>query len=221
MPTTVPEDESGSLLARALADVAEPIEDEAVTAKLLDAAAEQFRRIGIRRTTMEEVAKRAGVARITVYRRFANKDALVEQVVRREFRRYFDQFVLDIADAADAAERVEIGFASAMRTIRGNPLIGGLLTVETDSLVHSIVGDGGRTVATIARFVAGQLRREQRAGNVPAEVEVDLVAELMVRTSTSFLVTPSEVVDIDDEAQLRALARLFLVPLIQPTGRLE
>lgn len=219
MRATVPEGESGSLLARALADVAEPVEDEAVTAKVLDAAAEQFRQIGIRRTTMEEVAKRAGVARITVYRRFANKDALVEQVVRREFRRYFDQFVLDIADAADAAERVEIGFASAMRAIRGNPLIGGLLAVETDSLVHSILGDGGRTVATIARFVAGQLRREQRAGNVPAEVEVDLVAELMVRTSTSFLVTPSEVVDIDDEAQLRALARLFLVPLIDPTSR--
>src|SRR5918995_449819 len=113
MRATVPEGESGSMLARALADVAEPIEDEAVTAKLLDAAAEQFRQIGIRRTTMEEVANRAGVARITVYRRFANKDALVEQVVRREFRRYFDQFVLDIADAADAAERVEIGFASA------------------------------------------------------------------------------------------------------------
>lgn len=219
MRTTVPEGESGSMLARALADVAEPIEDEAVTAKLLDAAAEQFRQIGIRRTTMEEVANRAGVARITVYRRFANKDALVEQVVRREFRRYFDQFVLDIAGAADAAERVEIGFASAMRAIRGNPLIGGLLTVETDSLVHSIVGDGGRTVTTIARFVAGQLRREQRAGNVPAEIDVDLVAELMVRTSTSFLVTPSEVVDIDDETQLRGLARLFLVPLIDPGSR--
>lgn len=219
MPTTIPEDEPGSLLARALADVAEPVEDEAVTAKLLDAAAEQCRRIGIRRTTMEEVAKRAGVARITVYRRFTSKDALVEQVVRREFRRYFDQFVLDVAGAADAAERVEIGFASAMRAIRGNPLIGGLLTVETDSMVHSIVGDGGRTMATVARFVAGQLRREQRAGNVPDEVEVDLVAELMVRTSTSFLVTPSEVVDLDDEAQLRALARLFLVPLIEPGGR--
>ena len=214
MPATAPEDESGSLLARALADVAEPIEDEAVTAKVLDAAAEQFRRVGIRRTTMEEVAKSAGVARITLYRRFANKDALVEQVVRREFRRYFDQFLIDVADAADAAERVEIGFASAMRAIRGNPLIGGLLTVESESMVHSIVGDGGRTLTTIAGFVAGQLRREQRAGNVPAEVDVDLVAELMVRTSTSFLVTPSQVVDIDDEAQLRALARLFLVPLI-------
>ncbi|TQL69819.1 TetR family transcriptional regulator [Nocardioides albertanoniae] len=219
MHTTAPEDEPGSLFARALADVAEPIEDEAVTAKLLDAASEQFRQVGIKRTTMDGVAKRAGVSRITIYRRFANKDDLVQQVVRREFRAYFDQFVNDIADAADAAERVEIGFASAMRATRGNPLIGGLLALETDSLVHSIVGDGGRTLATIAGFVAGQLRREQRAGNVPADVDADLVAELMVRTSTSFLVTPSTVVDIDDDEQLRALARLLLVPLIDPGAR--
>ena len=69
-----------------------PRNDE-VTERLLDAAPDQFCRMGIRRSTMEDVARRAGVSRITAYRRFATKDALVEQVVRREFRRYFGMSV--------------------------------------------------------------------------------------------------------------------------------
>ena len=66
------------------------------------------------------------------------------------------------------------------------------------------------------RFVAGQLRREQQAGNVSADVDVELVAELMTRVSASFLFTPSHVVDLDDDEQVRALARQFLVPMLMP-----
>ncbi|SFI69684.1 DNA-binding transcriptional regulator, AcrR family [Amycolatopsis regifaucium] len=172
--------------------------------------------MGIRRSTMEDVARRAGVSRITAYRRFATKDALVEQVVRREFRRYFDQFLIDIQDAESAADRVVLGFASALRAIRHNPLIGGLMTVEPDVLVPSMVSDGGHTLATVQRFVAGQLRREQHAGHVSEDVDVELVAELMTRVSASFLVTPSHVIDLDDDEQVREVARRFLVPMLRP-----
>ncbi|HEX6351784.1 helix-turn-helix domain-containing protein [Actinophytocola sp.] len=195
----------------------EPADDaDEVTTRVLDGAYEQFCRMGIRRSTMEDVARRAGVSRITVYRRFATKDALVEQVVRREFRRYFDQFVLDIQEARTAADRVVAGFVSALRAIRHNPLIGGLLTVEPDVLVPAMIRDGGRTLAAVQRFVAHQLRREQRAGHVSSEVDVELVAELMARVCSSFLLTPSQVVDLDDDEQVRAVARKFLVPMLEP-----
>jgi len=68
----------------------------------------------------------------------------------------------------------------------------------------------------VQRFVAGQLRREQQAGNISGEVDVELVAEVMTRLSSSFLVTPSHVVDLDDDEQLRAVARRFLVPMLEP-----
>ncbi|NED55655.1 TetR/AcrR family transcriptional regulator, partial [Micromonospora aurantiaca] len=84
------------------------------------------------------------VSRITVYRRFATKDALVEHVVRREFRRYFDQFLLDIGQAETAADRVVLGFVSSLRAIRRNPLIGGLIATEPDLVVPSMISDGGR-----------------------------------------------------------------------------
>lgn len=207
---------SESLLERAFAEAFERADDtDEITTRVLDGAYEQFCRMGIRRSTMEDVARRAGVSRITVYRRFATKDALVEQVVRREFRRYFDKFLVDIKQAKTVADRVVLGFVSSLQAIRRNPLIGGLLAVEADVLVPSMIGDGGQTLATVRRFVAGQLRREQHAGNVSAEVDVDLVAELMARVSTSFLITPVGVVDLDDDQQVRALARQFLVPMLE------
>jgi len=210
---------SDSLLELAFADAVERADyDDEITRRLLDAAHDQFRRFGIRRSTMEDVARRAGVARITAYRRFTTKDALVEHVVRREFRRYFDQFLIDIKQAETVADRVVLGFVSALQAIRSNPLIGGLMAAEPDLVVPSMIGDDGRTLATVQRFIAGQLRREQEAGNVSGDVDVELVAEMMTRVCTSFLVTPSLVVDLDDEEHLRMIARQFLVPMLEPPG---
>lgn len=206
-----------SLLERAFAEAVEQVdENDEITGRLLDAAYEQFCRLGIRRSTMEEVARRAGVSRITAYRRFTTKDALIEQVVRREFRRYFNQFLIDIQGAETLADRVVLGFVSSLRAIRRNPLIGGLMATEPELIVPSMVSDGGRTLATVRAFVAGQLRHEQQAGNLSADVDVELVAEMMTRISTSFLISPSQVIDLDDEERLSAVARQFLVPMLDP-----
>jgi AcrR family transcriptional regulator len=206
-----------SLLERVFAGTVEGADDgDETTDRILDGAYEQFSRMGIQRSTMEDVARRSGVSRITVYRRFATKDALVQQVVLRELRRYFDQFLADIRQGATAADRVVLGFVSSLRAIRGNRLIGGLMETEPEVLVPSMVGDEGRTLAAVRQFVAGQLRREQDRGEVSADVDVDLVAEIMVRLSNSFLVTPSEVVDLDDDAEVAAVARRFLVPMLDP-----
>ncbi|MEU4689656.1 TetR/AcrR family transcriptional regulator [Actinoplanes sp. NPDC023714] len=212
---------SGSLLGRAIAEAfadtgAGPpdLPDDEVTTRLLDTAYQHFCRMGIRRSTMEEVARRAGVSRVTAYRRFATKDALVKHVIRREFRHYFDQFLIEVQQGATAADRVSIGFAGSLQAIRNNPLIGGLMATEPDVLIPSIVGDGGLLLGTVQRFVAGQLRREQLAGTIAAGVDVELVAELMTRLCSSFLVTPSFVVDLDDVDALRTVARRFLAPML-------
>jgi TetR/AcrR family transcriptional regulator, repressor for uid operon len=212
--------ESGpdSLLAGALTAAAAGIVDEhdTTSSRILDAAFELFCHMGIARSTMEDVARRAGVSRITVYRRFATKSVLVDQLIRREIRRYFDQFRRDIEHAHTAADRVVLGFVSSLRAFRRNPLIGGLMAADPNALIPSTIGDGGRTLATVREFVAGQLRREQDAGNVAPTVNVDIVAELMVRVCSSFLVIPSHIVDLDDEEQLGDVARQFLVPMLEP-----
>jgi len=184
--------------------------------RLLDAAYEQFCRMGIQRSSMEDVARRAGLSRITLYRRFATKDELVEQVMLREFRRYFDRFLVDIQQAESAADRVVLGFVSSLRAIRGNPMIGGLISAEPNLVAGSMIGDDGLMLATVRQFLAAQLRQEQRAGNVSSDLDTDLVAEMMVRISASFLAIPSHVIDLDSDDELAAIAWQFLVPMLDP-----
>ena len=60
-----------------------PGADPATTA-ILDAAVVEFEQHGFRRVALDDVARRAGVSRTTIYRRFANRDDLVAAVVERE-----------------------------------------------------------------------------------------------------------------------------------------
>ena len=53
------------------------------TEAILDAPVVEFERHGLRRVALEDVARRAGVSRTTIYRRFAGKDELIAAVVAR------------------------------------------------------------------------------------------------------------------------------------------
>lgn len=187
---------------------------EEITARILQAASDLFARRGVQRPTMEEVARAAGYSRITVYRRFAAKDALIEEVIRWEFRQYFQQFTEDVKAAATVEERVVVGFVSSLKSMRANSVIGGILAADPSMAVPSVIGEHGSTLGIVSRFLAGRLRHEQEAGQVDPNLDVDLVAEMMARISASFLVTPSRVVDLDDDAQLAEIARDFLVPML-------
>ena len=202
-----------SLIERAFVAAVDAVDLDR-NAEILDAALELFSRQGVARTTMDDVARRAGTSRITVYRRMESKDALVEQVVLREFRRYFDQFREDVGRARTAEERVVVGFVSSLRAIRQHPLIAGLLAADRDLVGPSVLGHDGRTLAMVSHFLAAQLRHEQQAGHVAEHVDVDLVAEMMVRMSASFLLTPSQRIDVEDDEQLARLARAFIVPML-------
>lgn len=89
--------------------------------RILDAALEQFTVFGLRRSSMDDVAKRAGVSRVTVYRRFGTKDALVEQTLLRENSRFFQRLDQAVAALPTMEERVVEGFVVALRHTRAHP----------------------------------------------------------------------------------------------------
>lgn len=163
---------------------------------------------------MDEVARRAKAARITVYRKFETKDALVNEVMLREFQHYFDRFSTEVRGCETVAERVEVAFVSSVRAFAENPLLVNLLENERDSVVGSLIGRDGQMIATVRRFVAGRLAAEQGAGQLHAGHDVDLLAEMLVRVCASYLTIPTDLVDLADADALREIARQFLVPML-------
>lgn len=189
-------------------------EVDGTLATILDAAYEQFAAVGISSTSMENVARRAGVSRVTVYRHVANRDALVELVLRREFQRYVARYLEQVQSAETAEERIVEGYLSSMLALRTNPLLSGLLDVELDSLVSSMAESAPQVVGMARMFIAHQLRTEQANGEIDASVEVDVVADVLVRVAVSYVLIPSDVVDLDDDAAARAMVRSFVLPLL-------
>ena len=77
--------------------------------RILDAALTEAAAVGLQRITVEDVVRRAGVSRMTAYRRYPRRDDLVEALVRRETQR----FLAAVADAIDSVEDPNEGVAEA------------------------------------------------------------------------------------------------------------
>ncbi|ORB17746.1 TetR/AcrR family transcriptional regulator [Mycobacterium noviomagense] len=86
---------------------------------LLDAAQACFDANGLSATTMEDIARQAGVSRATVYRYFASREAVVSGVILRATERYLERVRTRIAGQPDLGsavlEFVEVTVRAATR----------------------------------------------------------------------------------------------------------
>ncbi|MFD7708533.1 TetR family transcriptional regulator [Streptomyces sp. NPDC059785] len=199
-----------SLLARA---IARPETEEKLARRILDAALEQFTTFGLRRSSVDDVAKRAGVSRVTVYRRFQTKDGLVEACLLREGSRFFQKLDSAVASLPTMEDRVVEGFVVVLRYTRAHPLFGGLLRLEPEVVLPYLTVQGGPALAAATDYLAAHLSRAQQTEGRPGS-DCRPVAELMVRVAVSFLLNPASSIELDDEAQARAFARRYLAPLL-------
>lgn len=70
---------------------------------LLETAERLFYAEGFHATGVDRVVGEAGVARMTLYNHFASKEALVEAVLERRYRRYLEALSGAVAEAAPGA----------------------------------------------------------------------------------------------------------------------
>jgi AcrR family transcriptional regulator len=190
------------------------------TQRILDAALTLFGEFGLRRTTMEDVGKRAGLSRVTVWRRFDSKNRLVEAVIFREVRRFFGVCNAAIAPLPSFEDRVVEGFVVSLRFARDSSLLGRLLDLEPETLLPFLTVNGGPILATARSFLAGQFRQAQKAGEAP-KFDADAVAETVVRLVFSFVLTTDSCIRLDDERAMRAYARDHIVPLVTRSAAAE
>ncbi len=172
---------------------------------LLVAAARRFVAGGIRRTTMEDIAREARAGKATLYRHFANKDAVIDALLEREGAR-FERQLRAAADAEEgAADRIEAAFLVGVRFFVDHPVMTRGRDEEPGILLPRITANAGPVVrrglelftTLIADGVAtGELRK----------VDPPAAAEVIVRLILSYFSFPPMHVEVHDPAAARTFA---------------
>jgi AcrR family transcriptional regulator len=197
--------------------LAEPTTDS-VGESIVDAALEEFLAYGLRRTNVDAVARRAGVSRATLYRRFKDKDALVQAVLVRECRRFFGSIAAAVAGVSTVEDRLVEGFVVGVRYARADRLLNRLLASDPEALLPYLTTNGALVVAAARDFLVRQGGSDAPPPPPPPTPHPPPpagVAELFVRLAISFTLMPESAIPLGTDAEVRAFARAYLAPLMR------
>jgi AcrR family transcriptional regulator len=188
-----------------------------ITIRILAATLEQAELVGIRRTTMEDVARRSGVGRATLYRRFPTKAALIDAVVLAEARRYLDGSAQARSHATTFEDRMVYSTVFSVTFMREHTLLKKLLRTEPETILPSLTVDAGAIIDYATEHSAALLRTELY-GTTPTtpaqERHLRTVAELHTRLTLSFIVSPHTSINLSTIDDTRAYVRKYLMPMI-------
>ena len=175
--------------------------------RILDAALQEAAAVGLQRITVEEVVRRAGVSRMTAYRRYPRRGDLVEALVRRETQR----FLAAVADAIDAVddphEGVAEAFIAAVRFARDHPMLR-----RAGQLEPAPIADSVELLTMGSAFIANYIHGE--APGIPSQ-QVRWVADVFARLFLTYILMPPADPNFGDDAELRRFAHEVLTPMVE------
>jgi AcrR family transcriptional regulator len=138
--------------------------------QILDAARATVLDFGVRRTTVSEVARRAGLSRMTVYRRYPDGAELMRALMTREFGGVLTRARLESNGAGTGRERLVGACIRTVELLMTHPLMLRLLELDPEMLLPYLTERLGRFQqlardATGEAIAAGQADGSIRAGD--------------------------------------------------------
>lgn len=195
------------VVSAALLHSHEPAATDKTTERLLDAAVAEAAGVGLNRLTVEDVVKRAGVSRMTAYRRFPRRDDLVDALVQRETTRFLDAVAAGIAAAEDPGDGVVEAFVAAVRFCRAHPMLR-----RAPHLAPATSAETAALLPTGTDFIAHHIH----AGRpTPVSREIRWVADVFARLFLTFISVPPIDPDFDDDNAVRLYAAEILTPMVR------
>lgn len=183
--------------------------------RILEAAEQEFSTHGLARTSLDAIAKTAGVGRATLFRRFINRDALLRAVVMREAKRFIAEFDAVVSAVEEADERFVTGVVTAARMLTGDSLLRRLLATDPELVLPALTIHADRFFAVARSYVVEQMRRLAETGAPVGDPT--MAAEIFIRVAHSMALAPAVGLPVDED-RLREFARNNFLPLIRGTG---
>ncbi|MGV0793890.1 TetR/AcrR family transcriptional regulator [Mycolicibacterium sp. XJ1819] len=179
------------------------------TEAILDAAVVEFEQHGFRRVALEDVARRAGVSRTTIYRRFANKDELIAAVIERENVMLFADIANELKQAGPQSNYYVEAFTHAIVRFRRHRVLDRMIRDEPALVLELADRHYGAAIVRMAEalrviFPAGFAERI-------GEPTVYELADTILRYAAMVLLLPSAQ-PLQTPEDIRAFATAHFLP---------
>jgi len=174
--------------------------------RILDSAFRSITDVGLGRTTVEDVARIAGLSRQTIYRYYPSKDHLVTALVLREEEKFLDGIRAAFATNAELDEAIYHSILFCLRFAREHPLLDRLLDTDPETLLPYLTTRGAPVLLRARQTLIDLVTSK-------AWVRADVLqgaADAAVRVVISYALTPPE---RHPEDVARDLARILALAL--------
>ncbi len=170
----------------------------------LDAAREAILAVGWSRTTLTDIARRAGVSRMTLYRRWPDMQTMLSDLMTREWTRAVEDAAglslptgpADASGTDDTLARIARGMVATVRALRANDLLRRIIELDPELLLPYLLERRGRSQQQVATMLAHLLAEGQREGSVRAG-DPDLLARSLLLAAHGFTLSAHTMVEAD------------------------
>lgn len=153
---------------------------------LLAAARACVLEVGLRRTTLADVARRARVSRMTVYRQYGDLQAIVSALLTSELLGLLDEARAEVATLATARERLVGAGVRVVERLAVHPLWCKVLDLDPELLLPLVVDRFGSSQRAAVDQVAEQVVLGQHDGSI-RDGDPQLLATCLLLTAQSFV----------------------------------
>ena len=178
-------------------------------AGVLDAARASILAVGFRRSTLTDIAKRAGVSRMTIYRRWDDMQAVLADLLVREWDTALRDALAATADDLTPAGLAR-GVTATVRLLREDELFARIVDVDPELLLPYLLQRRGRNQDRVVDVVATSVLAAQERGLVRAGDPVT-IARSVVLAAQGYVLSLTTMTDagVTEDALLGELAHLI------------
>ncbi|MGC0363669.1 AcrR family transcriptional regulator [Rhodococcus sp. 27YEA15] len=178
---------------------------------ILDAARSCVLDVGMQRTTLAEIARRAGVSRPTVYRRWPDTRGVVADLLTREIRDLLPQ----MRPSGTALSQLVAALGEVTAAIGGHPLFVKIRQTDQALLITYVVDRLGTSQKSILDVITALVQAGHRDGSIRAG-DVNEIAAMVLLMAQAVVVSAPTVSDrLSAEAaveHLRDAVTAYLTP---------
>lgn len=193
--------------------------------RLIEVACTVLAERGLKGVSTDDIAKAAGVTRVTLYRRLGTRDELLRAIYAHEAQRLMmsvnARFTPFESLEWDPVQHVEDLLVGTVFDIRESELVRRLIEVDKTETMAVLAGQSDTVLDGITEIVAEFVRNTWSADVHTRSMDSDETEQLSREVGSvvgrflhSLVVMPDGPPLVDTEDGLRALARRVLVPMI-------